>query len=60
MNVMRIQELQYELNTMIDNDDDYSKIYKTSVELDLLIVEYYNEVLKRKDCKRKRLGCFKK
>jgi len=48
MNVMKIQELQYELNTMIDKDDDFSKIYKTSVELDSLIVEYYNEVLKRK------------
>lgn len=53
MNVMKIQELQYELNTMIDNDDDFSKIYKASVELDSLIVEYYNEVLKRNDCKRK-------
>lgn len=48
MNEMKIQKLQCELNTMIDNDVDYSKIYKTSVELDTLIVEYYNDVLNRK------------
>lgn len=45
MNVIKIQELQWELNTMIDNDDDFNKIYRTSVELDLLIVQYYNEIL---------------
>jgi hypothetical protein len=49
MNEMKIQELQYELNSMIDNNVDYNKIYKTSVELDSLIVEYYNEILKSKD-----------
>ena len=49
MNEMKIQELQYELNNMIDNNADYNKIYKTSVELDSLIVEYYNEILKSKD-----------
>ncbi len=57
---MKIQELQYELNSMIDNDDDYSKIYKTSVELDSLIVEYYNEVLKNKSHMRKIIGHFSK
>jgi hypothetical protein len=45
MNVIKIQELQWELNAMIDNDDDFNKIYKTSIELDLLIVQYYNEML---------------
>ena len=45
MNLIKIQELQWELNNMIDNDDDFNKIYKTSVELDLLIVQYYNEIL---------------
>ncbi|AEV69005.1 Spo0E family sporulation regulatory protein-aspartic acid phosphatase [Acetivibrio clariflavus] len=60
MNVMKIQELQYELNSMIDNDDDYSKIYKTSVELDLLIVEYYNEVLKNKSHRQKIFRHFSK
>lgn len=45
MNVIKIQELQWELNTMIDNDDDFNKIYEASVELDLLIVQYYNEML---------------
>ncbi len=49
MNIQKIQELQYELNSMIDNNDDYNKIYKTSVELDTLIVEYYNDVLNRKE-----------
>ncbi|MEN2774082.1 Spo0E family sporulation regulatory protein-aspartic acid phosphatase [Acetivibrio clariflavus] len=57
---MKIQELQYELNSMIDNDDDYSKIYKTSVELDLLIVEYYNEVLKNKSHRQKIFRHFSK
>ena len=45
MNVIKIQELQWELNTMIDNDDDFNKIYKASVELDILIVQYYSEIL---------------
>ncbi len=45
----KIQKLQCELNNMIDNNDDYSKIYKTSIELDSLIVEYYNNVLNRED-----------
>lgn len=48
MKTQKIQKLQYELNSMIDNNDDYSKIYKTSVELDTLIVEYYNDILDRK------------
>ncbi len=49
MNELKIQKLQYELNAMIDNDDDFNKIYETSVELDSLIVEYYNHMLNRKE-----------
>ncbi|HHV29590.1 aspartyl-phosphate phosphatase Spo0E family protein [Acetivibrio mesophilus] len=45
----KIQDLQSELNNMIDNGDDYSKIYELSVKLDMLIVQYYNELLGRKN-----------
>ncbi|HOM01208.1 MAG TPA: Spo0E family sporulation regulatory protein-aspartic acid phosphatase [Acetivibrio sp.] len=50
---LKIQDLQSQLNDMIDNCDDYSKdyskIYELSVKLDMLIVEYYNELLGRKN-----------
>jgi len=42
---LKIQDLQSQLNDMIDNGDDYSKIYELSVKLDMLIVQYYNELL---------------
>ncbi len=32
-----------ELNKSIENNDDYDKIYKISVELDELIAKYYME-----------------
>lgn len=32
-----------ELNKSIENNDDYDKIYKISVELDELIARYYME-----------------
>lgn len=32
-----------ELNKSIENNDDYDKIYKISVELDELITKYYME-----------------
>ncbi|HHX18807.1 MAG TPA: Spo0E family sporulation regulatory protein-aspartic acid phosphatase [Clostridium sp.] len=41
-----IRLLQDKLNDMIDCGDDYAKIYEMSVKLDLLIVKYYNELLK--------------
>lgn len=40
-----IKLLQDKLNSMIDCEDDYAKIYEMSVKLDLLIVQYYNEQL---------------
>ncbi|ADU74298.1 MAG TPA: Spo0E family sporulation regulatory protein-aspartic acid phosphatase [Hungateiclostridium thermocellum] len=46
---LKIQDLQSQLNDMIDNGDDYSKIYELSVKLDMLIVQYYNELLGRKN-----------
>lgn len=49
MNQLKIQALQTKLNHMIDKGDDFSKIYELSVKLDLLIVQYYNEVLKQKE-----------
>lgn len=37
----KICKLRDELNKCISDGDDYSKIYKVSVELDKLIAEYY-------------------
>ncbi len=34
-----------ELNKSIERNDEYSKIYKLSVELDELIADYYNQKL---------------
>lgn len=42
-----------ELNKSIENNDDYDKIYKISVELDELIARYYMEP-ERKEKPRKR------
>ncbi|MCX7710937.1 MAG: Spo0E family sporulation regulatory protein-aspartic acid phosphatase [Clostridia bacterium] len=36
-----IQVLQNELNQMLLEDTEYSRIYETSVRLDELIVQYY-------------------
>lgn len=38
-----ICKLRNELNKCISDGEDYSKIYKVSVELDSLIVEYYRK-----------------
>lgn len=35
-----------ELNKSIENGEEYSKIYKISVELDELIAQYYNGIPK--------------
>lgn len=49
MNDLKIQALQTQLNHMIDNDVDFSKIYELSLELDILIVQYYNKVLNNRE-----------
>lgn len=36
-----INEVREKLNKSIANKEDYSKIYKLSVELDKLIADYY-------------------
>ncbi len=36
-----------ELNKSIEHDEEYSKIYKLSVELDELIAKYYNKQAKK-------------
>lgn len=36
-----ICKLRDELNKCISNNEDYSRIYKISVELDKLIAQYY-------------------
>ncbi len=38
-----------ELNKSIENNEEYSKIYKLSVELDELIAKYYEEEQKKKE-----------
>lgn len=49
-----------ELNKSIENNDDYDKIYKISVELDELIAKYYmtedskDENLEKKENKKKK------
>ena len=37
-----------ELNKSIENGEEYSKIYKLSVELDELIARYYSDTTKDK------------
>ena len=40
-----------ELNKSIENGDEYSKIYRLSIELDELIAKYYNaQQKKEKSC----------
>ena len=41
-----ICKLRDKLNESIENNKDYSVIYKISVELDELIVEFYKDKLK--------------
>ena len=43
----KILEVRRKLNESVTNDD-YSKTYKLSVELDKLIIEYYTEKLQKK------------
>jgi len=49
MNELKIQALQNQLNHMIDNNVDFNKIYELSLELDILIVQYYNKVLNNRE-----------
>lgn len=37
-----------ELNKSIEQNDEYSKIYRLSVELDELIAKYYNEQMQKR------------
>lgn len=39
----KINELREKLNKSIENNEDYSKIYDLSVQLDKLIEEYYEK-----------------
>ena len=39
----KINELREKLNKSIENNDEYSKIYDLSVQLDKLIEEYYEK-----------------
>lgn len=39
----KIVELKDLLDTQIINNDNYEKIYKTSTEIDKLIIEYYKQ-----------------
>ena len=38
-----ICKLREKLNKSIENGEDYEKIYKLSVELDILIAKYYEK-----------------
>jgi len=39
----KIIELKNMLDNQIVNNDEYEKIYKTSAEIDKLIIEYYKQ-----------------
>lgn len=39
----KINELREKLNKSIENNEDYSKIYDLSVQLDKLIEKYYEK-----------------
>lgn len=39
----KIVELKNHLDNLIINNDNYDKIYRTSIELDKLINEYYKQ-----------------
>ena len=41
--------LRNKLNKMLDKNLDYKEIYAVSIELDKLIVEYYNQINQTKD-----------
>ena len=43
MVIDEIKKLRKKLENEIKNNDSYDKIYETSVKLDKLIVEFYNE-----------------
>ncbi len=49
----RINKLRDKLNKSIEENEDYSIIYKLSVELDKLIAEYYENENKYLQNKRK-------
>lgn len=49
-----ICKLREELNNSILNGQDYSIIYKISIELDELIAEYYKIELERKELERRK------
>lgn len=38
----RIENVREQLHMLINQDASYEKIYTKSIELDVLIVEYYN------------------
>lgn len=44
-----------ELNKSIEDGEDYSKIYKLSVELDELIAQYYREQKLKEETEDKKL-----
>lgn len=44
----KILKLREKLNDSIINEKDYDIIYKISIELDCLITEHYNNILKER------------
>ncbi|MBZ4644967.1 MAG: Spo0E like sporulation regulatory protein [Petroclostridium sp.] len=44
----RIVALRDKLNTMLVRNADFEQIYAISIELDKLIVEYYNQIRTKK------------
>ncbi len=43
MTIEKINSLKEKLENQVLKEDSYQKIYETSVEIDKLLVKYYNE-----------------
>lgn len=42
MYISKLDKLKEKLKIQINNNDSYEMIYKTSIEIDKLLIKYYN------------------
>ena len=47
-----------QLNKSIEQNDEYSKIYRLSVELDELIAKYYREIKIKKEINKSKMDIY--
>lgn len=55
-----LNALKLELEKQVANDDSYDRIYETSTKIDVLLVEYYNNMKFMKNEKNSLDNKFKK